>query len=55
METVAPNSINISISDKETGLVDSDPAKLDAGALFVLKSKGIVTTLLPSFYALSQV
>uniref|UniRef100_A0A199U9Z9 Amino acid transporter transmembrane domain-containing protein n=1 Tax=Manihot esculenta TaxID=3983 RepID=A0A199U9Z9_MANES len=40
METVAPNSINISLSDKETGLVDSDPAKLDAGALFVLKSKG---------------
>ncbi|KAJ4850604.1 hypothetical protein Tsubulata_050489 [Turnera subulata] len=31
--------MNISATDKETGVVDS-PAELDAGALFVLKSRG---------------
>ncbi|KAJ9175370.1 hypothetical protein P3X46_013933 [Hevea brasiliensis] len=35
METVVPNYINISKADKET-----DPGELDAGALFVLKSRG---------------
>ncbi|WRX13130.1 Amino acid transporter [Theobroma cacao] len=39
MGTVAPNSNDLSSTDKENGVVQS-PEELDAGALFVLKSRG---------------
>ncbi|XP_031287193.1 GABA transporter 1-like isoform X1 [Pistacia vera] len=39
MGTLVPGSLNISTADKETGIIDT-PKELDAGALFVLKSKG---------------
>ncbi|CAK7325325.1 unnamed protein product [Dovyalis caffra] len=39
MANVVPNSINISKTDKENGVIDSS-IELDAGALFVLKSRG---------------
>lgn len=39
MGTVVPGSLSISTTDRQTGTVDS-PEELDAGALFVLKSKG---------------
>ncbi|KAJ6349929.1 hypothetical protein OIU78_006174 [Salix suchowensis] len=39
MATVAPNSMNISKIDKEKGVTDSSK-ELDAGALFVLQSRG---------------
>ncbi|OMP02588.1 Amino acid transporter, transmembrane [Corchorus capsularis] len=40
MGTIVPNSIDsISLADKEIGIAQS-PAELDAGAIFVLKSRG---------------
>lgn len=46
MATVDPNFIHLSSPQKKNGVSES-PGQLDAGALFVLKSRGHFVTLLP--------